>query len=51
MATYLETVELEHLATADEQQALTREVRRGLVATTTLAVTVDVLRCRGFATF
>ena len=30
MATYLETVELEHLATADEQQALTREVRRGL---------------------
>jgi dimethylhistidine N-methyltransferase len=32
MATYLETVELEHLATADEREALTREVRRGLVA-------------------
>ena len=32
MATYLETVELERLATEDERQALTREVRRGLVA-------------------
>jgi dimethylhistidine N-methyltransferase len=32
MATYLETVELEHLATADERQALTCEVRRGLIA-------------------
>ena len=32
MATYIETVELERLATADERQALTREVRRGLVA-------------------
>jgi dimethylhistidine N-methyltransferase len=32
MATYLETVELEHLATADEHQALTCEVRRGLIA-------------------
>jgi len=32
MATYLETVELEHLATADERHALTREVRRGLIA-------------------
>jgi hypothetical protein len=32
MATYLETVELEHLATADEREALTREVRRGLIA-------------------
>ena len=32
MATYLETVELEHLATADECEALTCEVRRGLIA-------------------
>src|ERR1700691_794461 len=32
MATYLETVELEHLATADERETLTREVRRGLIA-------------------
>ncbi|MGA7830377.1 MAG: L-histidine N(alpha)-methyltransferase [Terracidiphilus sp.] len=32
MATYLETIELEHLATADEREALTREVRRGLIA-------------------
>ena len=32
MATYLETIELEHLATADEHQALTCEVRRGLIA-------------------
>jgi L-histidine N-alpha-methyltransferase len=32
MATYLETVELEHLATEDEGEALTREVRRGLIA-------------------
>jgi dimethylhistidine N-methyltransferase len=32
MATYLETVDLEHLATADEHQALTCEVRRGLIA-------------------
>jgi L-histidine N-alpha-methyltransferase len=32
MATYLETVELEHLATADARQALTLEVRRGLIA-------------------
>ena len=32
MATYLETVELEHLATADAREALTREVRRGLIA-------------------
>jgi L-histidine N-alpha-methyltransferase len=32
MATYLETVELERLATADEHQALTCEVRRGLIA-------------------
>jgi dimethylhistidine N-methyltransferase len=32
MATYLETVELEHLATADEREALTCEVRRGLIA-------------------
>ena len=32
MATYLETVELEHLATADARQALTCEVRRGLIA-------------------
>ena len=51
MATYLETVELEHLATGDEHEALTCEVRRGLMARPTLAVTVDVLRCRGFATF
>src|SRR5271170_4471086 len=32
MATYLENVELEHLASADEQEALSREVRCGLVA-------------------
>jgi len=32
MATYLETVHLEHLATTDVCQALTREVRRGLIA-------------------
>jgi len=32
MATYLETGELEHLATADEHEALTCEVRRGLIA-------------------
>jgi len=32
MATYLETVELEHLATADAREALTCEVRRGLTA-------------------
>jgi dimethylhistidine N-methyltransferase len=32
MATYLETVELERLATSDEHQALTCEVRRGLIA-------------------
>ena len=32
MATYLETVELEHLATADEHEALTCEIRRGLIA-------------------
>ncbi len=32
MATYLETVELEHLATGDEHEALTCEVRRGLMA-------------------
>ena len=32
MATYLETVELEHLATADAREALTCEVRRGLIA-------------------
>jgi dimethylhistidine N-methyltransferase len=32
MATYLETVELERLATADERQALSCEVRRGLIA-------------------
>jgi len=32
MATYLETVELEHLSTADEREALTREVRSGLIA-------------------
>jgi dimethylhistidine N-methyltransferase len=31
MATYLETVELEHLATADEREALIREIRRGLI--------------------
>lgn len=32
MATYVQTTELERLATADELQALTREVRRGLIA-------------------
>ena len=32
MATYLETVELEHLATAYAREALTCEVRRGLIA-------------------
>jgi dimethylhistidine N-methyltransferase len=32
MATYLETVDLEQIARADARQALTREVRRGLVA-------------------
>ena len=32
MATYLETVELEHLASADAREALTCEVRRGLIA-------------------
>jgi dimethylhistidine N-methyltransferase len=32
MATYLETVDLEQLATADARQGLTREVRRGLIA-------------------
>ncbi len=32
MATYLETVNLEHFAAADAREALTREVRRGLIA-------------------
>jgi len=32
MATYVETVDLEHLAAADARQALTCEVRRGLIA-------------------
>jgi len=32
MASYLETVELEHLATVDAREALTCEVRRGLIA-------------------
>src|ERR1700691_5977534 len=32
MATYVETVELEHLATADARETLTCEVRRGLIA-------------------
>ncbi len=32
MATYLETVELEHLAKADQHEALTWEVRRGLIS-------------------
>jgi len=32
MATYVQTVDVEHLATADGRGALTREVRRGLIA-------------------
>ena len=32
MATYLETIDIEQLETADTREALTREVRRGLVA-------------------
>jgi dimethylhistidine N-methyltransferase len=32
MATYLETIDLEQLATADAREALTCEVRRGLIA-------------------
>jgi dimethylhistidine N-methyltransferase len=32
VATYLETVDLESLGTADAREALTREVRRGLIA-------------------
>jgi dimethylhistidine N-methyltransferase len=32
VATYVETVDLEQLATADARRALTREVRRGLIA-------------------
>jgi L-histidine N-alpha-methyltransferase len=32
MATYVQTVDLERLATADLREALTREVRRGLIA-------------------
>jgi L-histidine N-alpha-methyltransferase len=32
MATYVQTVDVERLATVDAQQALTREVRRGLIA-------------------
>src|SRR5271165_959943 len=31
MATYLETVDLEHLASADVREELAREVRRGLI--------------------
>jgi len=32
MATYVQTVDVGHLATADVREALTREVRRGLIA-------------------
>jgi L-histidine Nalpha-methyltransferase len=32
MATYVETVDVRHLATADVREALTCEVRRGLIA-------------------
>ncbi len=32
MATYIQTVDVEHLATGDVREALTREVRRGLIA-------------------
>ena len=51
MATYLQTVELEHLASVDAREALSLRSSARLDRTTTLAVTVDVLRCRGFATF
>lgn len=47
MATYVQTVDVGHLATAD----VTREVRRGLIARPRSLSPWDVLRCRRLASF